>query len=186
MALVSAAYARLLPHLWQEMLMEHVGIVKWAHHKIVWPSQGFERRAVIFFDITARTLLDCVSTYSIMDFPRLISAASSLGLHCLAKYSSQVLRKESKIDERVSVAVNMHSLFQKFTNICQIHVKSGQSYLQSHWKESSVVRYVCGNFCYWYHVAQYYLLQLGRCSLLSEEEDSSGCCLVFKTRLACS
>ena len=45
---------------------------------------------------------------------------------------------------------------------------------------------MCGNFCYWYHVAQYYLLQLGRCSLLSEEEGSSGCCLVLKTRLACS
>ena len=56
-------------------------------------------------------LLDCVSTYSIMDCPRLISAASSLGLHCLAKYSSPVLRKESKIDGGVSVAVNMHSLF---------------------------------------------------------------------------
>ena len=95
-------------------------------------------------------------------------------------------RKESKIDGGVSVAVNMHSLFQKLTNNCQIHVKSGQSYLGSHWKESSVVRYVFGNFCYWYHVAQYYLLHLGRCSLLSEEEGSSGCCLVLKTRLACS
>ena len=49
MALVSAAYARLLPRLWQEMLMEHICIVKWAHHKIVWPSQGFARRADIFF-----------------------------------------------------------------------------------------------------------------------------------------
>ena len=60
-----------------------------------------------FIDDTAQrnscTLLDCVSTYSIMDCPRLISAASSLGLHYLAKYS-QVLRKE------ISVAVNMHSL----------------------------------------------------------------------------
>ena len=67
-----------------------------------------------FIDDTAQrnscTLLDYVSTYSIMDCPRLISAASSLGLHCLAKYSSQVLRNESKIDGGVSVAVNMHSL----------------------------------------------------------------------------
>ena len=55
MALAYAAYVRLLPRLWQEMLMEHVGIIKWAHHKIMWPSQGFARRAVIFFDITART-----------------------------------------------------------------------------------------------------------------------------------
>ena len=55
MALVYAAYARLLPRLWQEMLMEHVDIMKWAHHKIMWPSQGFARRAVIFLDITART-----------------------------------------------------------------------------------------------------------------------------------
>ena len=70
------------------------------------------------------------------------------------------LRKESKIDGGVSVAVNIH-LFQKLTNNCQIHVKSGQSYLGSHWKESSVVRYVCGNFCYWYHVAHYYLVHLG-------------------------
>ena len=54
--------------------------------------------------------LDCVSTYSITDLSRLISAAQSLGLHCLAKYSSRVLRKESKIDGGVSVAVNMHSL----------------------------------------------------------------------------
>ena len=69
------------------------------------------------------TLLDYVSTFSIIDCPILISAASSLGLHCLAKYSSQVLRKESKIDGGVSVAVNMHSLFQKLTNICQFHVK---------------------------------------------------------------
>ena len=56
------------------------------------------------------TLLDCFSTFSIMDCSRLISAASSLGLHCLANYSSHVLRKESKIDGGVSVAVNMHSL----------------------------------------------------------------------------
>ena len=49
MALVYAAYARLLPRLWQEMLMEHVGIMKWAHHKIMWPSQGSGRRADIFF-----------------------------------------------------------------------------------------------------------------------------------------
>ena len=35
--------------------MEHVGIMKWAHHKIMWPSQGFGKRAVIFFYITART-----------------------------------------------------------------------------------------------------------------------------------
>ena len=51
-----------------------------------------------FIDDTAQrnscTLLDCVSTYSIMDCPRLISAASSLGLHCLAKYSSQVFREK--------------------------------------------------------------------------------------------
>ena len=50
-----------------------------------------------FIDDTAQrnscTLLDCVSTYSIMDCPRLISAALSLGLHCLAKYSSQVFEK---------------------------------------------------------------------------------------------
>ena len=49
MALVSAAYAKLLPRHWQEMLIEHGCVVKWAHHKIVWPSQGFARRAVIFF-----------------------------------------------------------------------------------------------------------------------------------------
>ena len=68
-----------------------------------------------FIDYTAQrnscTLLDCVSTYSIMDCPRLISAASSLGLHCLAKITlPRFLRKESKIDGGVSVAVNMHSL----------------------------------------------------------------------------
>ena len=44
-----------------------------------------------------------------MDCPRLISAASLLGLHCLSKYSSQVLSKESKRDGGVSVALNMHS-----------------------------------------------------------------------------
>ena len=67
-----------------------------------------------FIDDTAQrnscTLFDCVSTNKVMDCPRLISAASSLGLHCLTKYSSQVLRKESKIDGGVSVAVNMHPL----------------------------------------------------------------------------
>ena len=51
-ALVSALYARLLPYHLQEMLMEHICIVKWAHHRIVWPSQSLVRRAVMFFDIT--------------------------------------------------------------------------------------------------------------------------------------
>ena len=48
---------------WQEMLMEHVCIVKWAHHKIVWPSQGFARRAVIFFFISLQELYLIVSVH---------------------------------------------------------------------------------------------------------------------------
>ena len=38
----------------------------------------------------------------------LIIAASLLGLHCLSKYSSQILSKESKRNGGASVAVNMH------------------------------------------------------------------------------
>ena len=133
-----------------------------------------------FIDVTAQrnscTLLACVSTYSIMDFPRLISAASSTWA-----YSSQALRKESKIGGGVSVAVNMHSLIvseidQYLSIQCQVRSQLPTKSLE----EFSVVRYVFGNFCYWYHVAQYYLLQSGRCSLLSEEEGLSGCCLVLK------
>ena len=42
-----AHYARLLAGLWQEMPMEHIYIVKWPHHRIVWPNQGFARKAVM-------------------------------------------------------------------------------------------------------------------------------------------
>ena len=34
--------------LWQEKLMEHICIVEWFHHRIVWPSQGYVWRAVMF------------------------------------------------------------------------------------------------------------------------------------------
>ena len=47
MALVCAHYARLLAGLWLEMPMEHICIVKWARHRIVWPNQGFVRKAVM-------------------------------------------------------------------------------------------------------------------------------------------
>ena len=67
-----------------------------------------------FIDDTAQrnscTLLDCVSTYSIMDCPRLISAASTLACTVWQSTLLRFLRKESKIDRGVSVAVNMHSL----------------------------------------------------------------------------
>ena len=48
-----------------------------------------------------------------------------MGLHCLAKYSSQVFEKKSKIDGGVSVAVNMHSLIvseidQYLSILCQV------------------------------------------------------------------
>ena len=48
-----------------------------------------------------------------------------LGPALFAKYSSQVLRKESKIEREVSVAVNMHSLIvskidQFLSNPCQV------------------------------------------------------------------
>ena len=77
-----------------------------------------------------------------------------------------------------------HSLFWKLTHICQFLVKSGQSYLQSHWKDSWVycfVRYASSNLCYWYHVAQYYLSHLDRCSLLFEEE---GPCRYWQSAVA--
>ena len=48
MALVSTAYTRILQSLWQEMLMENICIVKWVLNRIVWPIQGFARRAVMF------------------------------------------------------------------------------------------------------------------------------------------
>ena len=55
------------------------------------------------------------------------------------------------------------TMFRKLTHIRQFHIKSGQSCLQRHRKVClNVVRYVYGNFCYWYHVAQYYLSHLDR------------------------
>ena len=47
---------------------------------------------------------------------------------------------------------------------------------------------VCGHFCYWYNVAQYYLSHLGRSSPLFEEENLSRCaciqnCSVLKSNL---
>ena len=44
-----------------------------------------------------------------MDWPKLVSAASLLGLHCLSKNSSQILSKKSKSHAGAKVAVNMHS-----------------------------------------------------------------------------
>ena len=43
-----------------------------------------------------------------MDCPKLVSAASLFGLHCLSKYSSQILSKK-KGHAGAKVAVNMHS-----------------------------------------------------------------------------
>ena len=43
-----AAYHAAYAFLWQEKLMEHICIVEWAHHRIVWPSQGYVWRAVMF------------------------------------------------------------------------------------------------------------------------------------------
>ena len=48
MALVSTAYTRILQSLWQEMLMENICIVKWVLNRILWPIQGFAKRAVMF------------------------------------------------------------------------------------------------------------------------------------------
>ena len=83
-----------------------------------------------FNDDTAQrnscTLLDCDSTYSIMDCPRLILAESSPRA-CTVWQSTllRLLRKESKIEREVSVAVNMHSLIvskidQILSNPCQV------------------------------------------------------------------
>ena len=72
------------------------------------------------------------------------------------------VKKVKGMEESVFHEICTHSLFGKLTRICQFHVKSGQSYQQSQFKIwFSVARYVCGNFCYWYHVVQYYLLHLG-------------------------
>ena len=74
------------------------------------------------------------------------------------------VKKIKGMEDSVLHWICTHSLFGKLTQICQFHVKSGQSYQQSWWKFSLVFWDMFGNFCYWYHVAQYYLLHLGVCS----------------------
>ena len=44
-----------------------------------------------------------------MDCPRLVFAAPLLGLHCLSKYSTQILSKKVKAMVEQRFAVNMHS-----------------------------------------------------------------------------
>ena len=74
MALVCAHYARLLAGLWLEMPMEHICIVKWAHHRIVWPNQGFARKAVMC--LLSLQEQGCTLTPGIQTIPSRLSCTS--------------------------------------------------------------------------------------------------------------